>query len=271
MQALALIALLAGGAQAELNVIARKMDFEALFDSPRAAVVLIAKLPPVPWMEKPHAVAFGEALAETLGASVQTSTVASARLYDEILHEFGIDRKKLPVALVFNGASRAVVQISIPLPAPNFMSMDGWPAAPVDQLSVDKPGAWAGKEAKHAPTITVNGDAALAVVRTAHSDMTEAHRIEAHWLLADGVVVGYNEPEDSAESTFSIPQDLARPCKPAFVLRAVSQCNTHGSWASEVTVAATLADGVAKDVRKLFAGLAKDADGHVLKAAVKDL
>ncbi|KAJ1457166.1 hypothetical protein M885DRAFT_496726 [Pelagophyceae sp. CCMP2097] len=61
MQALALLALLTGGASAELTVIARKMDFEmrprrflasiglALFDQPRASIVLIAKLPPVPY------------------------------------------------------------------------------------------------------------------------------------------------------------------------------------------------------------------------------
>jgi len=116
------------------------------------------------------------------------------------------------------------------------------------------------------PHATPKRDHAVATVQTNHADMHAGHFIQGHWLVADGVVVGYSEPVEYAISKFAVPQDLKRP----FVLRAVSRCNSHGSWSSEVIVETSIAEQVALDVFKLLTGLSTDDDGRILKGGDDD-
>lgn len=95
----------------------------------------------------------------------------------------------------------------------------------------DAPGRWAGKEALHAPMVTVNGGKVTIV--TPHP-MGAAHFIVKHTLLdAAGKVLGektFANTDATAESTHQLPDGFKG------VLCAASFCNLHDLWVAQVAV-----------------------------------
>ena len=93
-----------------------------------------------------------------------------------------------------------------------------------------KPGKWEGKAKSHAPIVTVKGD--TITIETKHG-MSEKHYIAKHTLLSEsGKVLGekYFSPTDKkAISTFKLTTKHEE-------LFALSLCNLHDEWVTEVTL-----------------------------------
>ncbi len=93
--------------------------------------------------------------------------------------------------------------------------------------STNAPGKWKGKEAGHAPKISITGN--KVTVSTDHG-MSEGHYIVRHTLLdAHGEVLGeqtYYPSQKKAETTFTITGKHSR-------LYATSFCNLHDLWITE--------------------------------------
>ncbi|MGL1886725.1 MAG: desulfoferrodoxin family protein [Reichenbachiella sp.] len=93
--------------------------------------------------------------------------------------------------------------------------------------SSNTPGKWKGKEAGHAPKISISGN--KVTISTDHV-MSEGHYIVKHTLLdVNGVVLGeqtYYPSHKKAEATFTITGKHSR-------LYATSFCNLHDLWVTE--------------------------------------
>jgi len=93
------------------------------------------------------------------------------------------------------------------------------------------PGRWAGKEALHAPQVTVDG--AKVTIVTPHP-MSPAHYIVKHTLLdATGKVLGektFANTDTEAKSVYQLPDGVRGD------LCAASFCNLHDLWIAQFTV-----------------------------------
>jgi superoxide reductase len=93
------------------------------------------------------------------------------------------------------------------------------------------PGRWAGKEATHAPVVTVDGSKVTIV--TPHP-MSVAHHIVKHTLLdAAGRVLGektFAATDAAAESSHQLPAGFTGE------LCATSFCNLHDLWITQLSV-----------------------------------
>lgn len=104
------------------------------------------------------------------------------------------------------------------------------PAANIFVYSTKNPGRWKGKEASHAPVVTVKGT--TFTVETKHM-MTEPHYIVKHSIVtASGEVLAENvffSHDTQALSTFEIQTKEK-------TLYALSFCNLHDLWVTEFTL-----------------------------------
>jgi len=94
----------------------------------------------------------------------------------------------------------------------------------------DDPGHWAGKEATHIPTATVEGG--MLTVKTPHP-MSEAHYIVSHSVVLDGgKYLGRANftPKDMPVSTHMLPAGYKGK------VTVTSTCNLHDFWVASITV-----------------------------------
>jgi len=94
----------------------------------------------------------------------------------------------------------------------------------------ENPAHWAGKEATHAPQVTVTGSSIA--VKTPHP-MSDAHFIVSHSVvLGDGTYLDRKvfTPKDTPESSFTLPAGYKGR------VMVTSTCNLHDLWMTTVTV-----------------------------------
>lgn len=94
----------------------------------------------------------------------------------------------------------------------------------------DSPGRWAGKEASHAPQVTVAGGKVTLIT---NHPMSDSHFIVRHTLvLGDGTFVGGTAftPTDKPESTYDLPAGYQGK------IYATSFCNLHDFWLTDTAV-----------------------------------
>ncbi|HEY5999567.1 MAG TPA: desulfoferrodoxin family protein [bacterium] len=95
----------------------------------------------------------------------------------------------------------------------------------------DAPGRWAGKEAAHAPQVTIA--AGKITVMTPHP-MTPAHFIVKHTIISpEGRLIGertFTGADAKAESVYDLPADFKG------TLWCSSDCNLHDLWVTEVVI-----------------------------------
>mmetsp|Transcript_10556 Transcript_10556/g.24813 ORF Transcript_10556/g.24813 Transcript_10556/m.24813 type:complete len:133 (+) Transcript_10556:77-475(+) len=95
-------------------------------------------------------------------------------------------------------------------------------------FSAAEPGKWAGKEAKHAPILTVNGQQAKVITKHGAS---KDHHVGAHWIEDENgkilVIDTWGPDEHDEDSEFRLPAGLAGK------ITAYAYCNQHGVWKSE--------------------------------------
>ena len=94
--------------------------------------------------------------------------------------------------------------------------------------SKKNPGRWEGKDKSHAPVVTIKGN--KVTVKTKHG-MSKAHYIVKHTLVTDtGEVLGehvFSPTDKKAVSSYKLTK---MPNK----LFALSYCNLHDQWVTEV-------------------------------------
>jgi desulfoferrodoxin (superoxide reductase-like protein) len=126
-------------------------------------------------------------------------------------------------------------------------------AGPV--LSAASPGAWAGKEATHAPRVEVAAAAAVATVHVGHPAAAAGHWVEYLWARAHGaggedlgVVAARRFPAAGGTAAAADGLKLLVAAWPvgAASVTGYAYCNLHGVWRSEpaaVGGAASLGSG----------------------------
>lgn len=96
--------------------------------------------------------------------------------------------------------------------------------------SKENPGRWEGKDKSHAPVVIIKGD--KITLETKHG-MSKAHYIVKHTLLTEtGEVLGEHVFAPTDKKAFSTYKLTHKPTK----VFALSYCNLHDLWVTEVTL-----------------------------------